>query len=69
MTACAQCGHGPTVRGLCPNPDCQFSEDAVRRVFIRATAAGMLTRHPTGFQPSDFWSKARALWDAKPEDC
>jgi hypothetical protein len=39
-----------------------------RKIFIRATAAGIAVRHPE--RPPEFiWSYVRSLWDAKPDDC
>ncbi len=46
----------------------------IRRAAIRLDAEYMAQlmaqgREPTLSSPADIWAAARALWDAKPEDC
>jgi hypothetical protein len=47
--------------------------DFYRREFIRETAQLMYVFRKrdegSAFQPADAWTHAKALWEAKPEDC
>lgn len=48
-------------------PDCALEIDKERREFIRYAVIAL--RAQPEYNANDAWSRAKQLWDTRPEDC